>query len=165
MAGTVHAGLAKTFANDDELREELRSQLSGTEFLAIEIFRRAASNLPEAPSSDQPINPYAVGLDPAKWDADRLTEPPEGPPPALPDGPPPGFGAGGPPGGFPPGGFPPGGFPPGGPPGGFPPGGFPPGGGPPKIPAAIRLLMRTPLRKPLMRTMMKRQQRRMQAQG
>ncbi len=168
MVGTVHAGLAKRYANDDELREELRSQLSGTELLAIEIFHRAASKLPEAPSPDQPINPYAVGLDPAKWEADGLMEPPEGPPPSLPGGPPPGFGAGGPPGGFPPGG-PPGGFPPGGPPGGFPPGGppggFPPGGGPPKIPAAIRLLMKTPLRKPLIRTMMKRQQRRMQGQG
>ncbi len=75
MVGTVHSGLAKTYANDDELRAELCSQLRGCEDLAVEIFHRAASTLPEAPAADEPINPYAVGLDPKKWDAEGLIAP------------------------------------------------------------------------------------------
>jgi hypothetical protein len=38
----------------------------------VEIFRRAASALPEPPGHDTPIDPYSVSLDPPRWKADGL---------------------------------------------------------------------------------------------
>lgn len=65
-------GLVKDFPDDDALREELRMQVRNAEAMAVAIFHRAASALPEPPPTDKPVNPYAVGLDPAVWEADGL---------------------------------------------------------------------------------------------
>jgi len=107
------------------------------------MFHRAATALPEPPPTDRPVNPYAVGLKPDKWEADGLFDGPgmtleeankivpgldaiwddsvnpfEGfePPAGVTGGPPPGV-AGGPPPGV-------AGGPPAGRPGGPPPGVF-----------------------------------------
>jgi flavin-dependent dehydrogenase len=109
---------------DAELQEELRSQADCAEALAVALFHKAAALLPEPPDPARAVNPYAVGLEPDRWEEDglfdesgltlekamELTA----------------FPAGGPPGGGPPGGGPPPGV--GGPPGGGPPPGV---GGPP----------------------------------
>ncbi len=58
--------------SDDELREELRSQQRNLEELAVEIFRRAATALPEPPPEDATINAYAISLDPQRWESDGL---------------------------------------------------------------------------------------------
>jgi hypothetical protein len=43
------------------------------EAFAVLAFSRAAQNLGDAaPGEDVKINPYAVGLDPEKWEADGL---------------------------------------------------------------------------------------------
>jgi flavin-dependent dehydrogenase len=68
--------LTKDYPDDDAIREELQSQVRNSEALAVAMFHRAASALPEPPSPDQAVNPYAVGLDPDKWDADGLFEEP-----------------------------------------------------------------------------------------
>jgi flavin-dependent dehydrogenase len=57
---------------DDQIRAEMQGQLEGCERLAVEIFRRAVSALPEGPPEKARINPYGIGLDPARWDADGL---------------------------------------------------------------------------------------------
>jgi flavin-dependent dehydrogenase len=154
-------GIVQEFPNDDALREQIRAHVRNSEAIAVNMFEEASRALAERPERDRPINPYVVGLDPERWEADGLFEGPGlsfeeaqrivfpfdpaamaaagagGPPPGFPPGgPPPGFPPGGPPPGFPPGGPPPG-FPPGGPPPGFgggPPPGFPPGGPPPGFP-------------------------------
>ena len=69
-------GLTKDYPDDDAIREELRTQVRNSEALAVAMFHRAASALPEPPSPDKAVNPYAVGLDPDKWDADGLFEAP-----------------------------------------------------------------------------------------
>jgi len=39
----------------------------------VVLFHRAAQNLGDAaPAADVKINPYAVGLDPGRWEADGL---------------------------------------------------------------------------------------------
>jgi flavin-dependent dehydrogenase len=98
------------YDDDDALREQLRRELQTAEALAVAIFHRAAASLPDPPSPDRAINPYAVGLRPETWDADGLFDAPgltlaEAAPaadgferiwadPAAPDGPPPGRPAG-----------------------------------------------------------------------
>jgi hypothetical protein len=62
--------------DDDSLREELRHQVRNSEAMAVAIFRRAVSAAPEQPPADRPVNPYAVGLNPATWEADGLFEEP-----------------------------------------------------------------------------------------
>ena len=43
------------------------------EAFAVLAFSRAAQNLGDAaPAEDDKINPYAVSLDPARWEADGL---------------------------------------------------------------------------------------------
>ncbi len=150
-------GLIKPLPTDDAIREEIRAEIRNSEAFLVALFNEACKALSEQPPVDRPINPLAVGLDPARWESDGLFDPKGitieqaraacpgfdvlwddsvevpafGPPPgvgAAAGGPPPGIG--GPPGGPPPGvGGPPGGPPPG---VGGPPGGPPPGvGGPP----------------------------------
>ena len=69
-------GLVKEFPDDEALREELRTQVRNAEAMAVGMFHQAARSLPEAPPPDQPINPYAVGLDPKTWEADGLFDSP-----------------------------------------------------------------------------------------
>lgn len=62
--------------SDEQLREELRHQLTTTEAMAVAMFHRAAADLGESPAADDLVNPYAVGLRPERWEADGLYEPP-----------------------------------------------------------------------------------------
>ncbi len=124
-------GLVKEYPDDESLLEELRTQVRNAEAMAVAIFNQAAKALPDGgPPTDRPLNPYALSLDPQRWEADGLFEAPGitieqaraaivgldglwdsslalagGPPPGVGGGPPPGV-AGGPPlgaGGPPPG--------------------------------------------------------------
>ena len=70
------AALVKDFPDDDALREELRTQIRNSEGMAVAMFHLAAQSLPEKPPEDKPINPYAVGLDPDRWEADGLYDSP-----------------------------------------------------------------------------------------
>jgi len=72
MVRMVFTALATEFPNDQAVRREFQEQLRGLEDLAIEIFRRAALALPEQPPADAAINPYALGLDPQRWEAEGL---------------------------------------------------------------------------------------------
>ena len=55
------------------MRERLRSTAELMEGFAVMAFHRAAQNLGDAaPSEDEKINPYAVSLDPDRWEADGL---------------------------------------------------------------------------------------------
>jgi hypothetical protein len=75
LLSEAFAALAREYENDEALREELRRQLQSSEQWAVDIFRKAASTLPNAPGADTPVNPYAVGLDPQKWEANGLLDP------------------------------------------------------------------------------------------
>jgi len=124
--------------DDDQLRAKLKRQARSAEAMAVAIFHKAASILPETPDPERPVNPYAVSLHPENWDADGLYDGEAGltleeaneiaqgvqsffldaiaaglvgPPGGPPGGPPAGVGAGGRPGG-PPGGPPAGAGPP-----------------------------------------------------
>lgn len=65
--------LVREFPDDDSIRAELRGHLEKTEGTAADIFRYAAQFLPDgAPPEDRKINPYAISLDPERWEADGL---------------------------------------------------------------------------------------------
>lgn len=69
-------GVMKDYPSDDALRQKVRDDVRAAEFLAVALFHQAARDLPNSPATDRPINPYAVGLDPERWEADGLYEPP-----------------------------------------------------------------------------------------
>jgi flavin-dependent dehydrogenase len=59
--------------DDDALRARFAENSDLLESLAVVIFHKAASALPDgAPEADRKINPYAVSLDPSGWEADGL---------------------------------------------------------------------------------------------
>ncbi len=67
-----HLDMAGDF-DDEGLRERLRSTAELMEGFAVMAFHRAAQNLGDAaPGEDEKINPYAVSLDPDRWEADGL---------------------------------------------------------------------------------------------
>jgi flavin-dependent dehydrogenase len=70
------AGLEKDYPGDDALREQLSGHVRVSEGMLVVMFHRAAKALPDGPSADRPINPYAVGLDPESWEADGLFDSP-----------------------------------------------------------------------------------------
>jgi flavin-dependent dehydrogenase len=150
IAGLI--GLVKPYPDDDAIRAELKAEIANSEAMAIALFAKAAAALPEPPPTNRPINPYAISLDPDRWEADGLftdegmtidqaravTNGIDGlwDPSVVPPGPPPGFGpppgVGGPGGPLPGMGGPPGVGPGGPPPGmGEPPPGMGGPGGPP----------------------------------
>ncbi len=63
-------GLVKEYT-DDELRETVRRQVKTSEALAVVFVHRAARALSAPPPPDARINPYAVSLDPPRWDRDE----------------------------------------------------------------------------------------------
>jgi hypothetical protein len=65
-------GLVKDYPDDEALREEIRKQVKTCEAIAVAMFHKAASALPEPPDPDVAVNPYVVGLDPRKWESDGL---------------------------------------------------------------------------------------------
>ena len=67
-----HVDMAGGF-DDEKVRERLASTVALMEGFAVLAFHRAATNLGDAaPGEDEKINPYAVSLDPARWEADGL---------------------------------------------------------------------------------------------
>ena len=67
-----HVDMAGGF-DDATLKAKLASTAELMEALAVVLFHRAAQNLGDAaPAADVKINPYAVGLDPGRWEADGL---------------------------------------------------------------------------------------------
>jgi flavin-dependent dehydrogenase len=78
MMGTFPAmveslmALEKEYPDDNALREQLRDHVSNSEAILVSFFHRAARALPDPPPAEQPINPYAVGLNPETWEADGL---------------------------------------------------------------------------------------------
>jgi flavin-dependent dehydrogenase len=70
------AALEAHYPNDDAIREQVSGHVRNSEAMLVSFFHRAARTLPEPPSPDRAINPYAVGLDPEKWEADGLFESP-----------------------------------------------------------------------------------------
>jgi hypothetical protein len=59
--------------DDETLKEKLASTADLMEAYAVLAFSRAAKSLPDGPpDEDQKINPYAISLDPGRWEADGL---------------------------------------------------------------------------------------------
>jgi flavin-dependent dehydrogenase len=67
-----HEDLERPF-DDDALAAQLAANADLMEAYAVLAFHRAAQNLGDlAPGEDERINPYAVSLDPDRWEADGL---------------------------------------------------------------------------------------------
>jgi hypothetical protein len=59
--------------DDETLKARLSANADLMEAFAVLAFHRAATNLGDAaPGEDEKINPYAVSLDPDRWEADGL---------------------------------------------------------------------------------------------
>jgi hypothetical protein len=67
-----HLDMAGGF-DDETLKAKLASTADLMEAFAVVVFHRAAQGLGDAaPGEDERINPYAVSLDPGRWEADGL---------------------------------------------------------------------------------------------
>jgi flavin-dependent dehydrogenase len=67
-----HEDLEREF-DDDALAARIAANADLMEAYAVLAFHKAASALPGGgPGEDEKINPYAVGLDPERWEADGL---------------------------------------------------------------------------------------------
>jgi hypothetical protein len=65
--------LVDDFPDDDAIRAQVREHREKTEGTAADIFRYAAQFLPDGPPpDDREVNPYAISLDPDRWEADGL---------------------------------------------------------------------------------------------
>ena len=79
LVGVIREGFIAPLKEytDDELRATIAGQVRVTEALAVAIFHKAAGNtLPDPPSPDVPVNPYAVSLIPDEWEARGLHDNP-----------------------------------------------------------------------------------------
>ena len=67
-----HVDMAGGF-DDETVKQKLASTAELMEVFAVLVFHRAATNLGDAaPGEDEKINPYAISLDPDRWEADGL---------------------------------------------------------------------------------------------
>ena len=67
-----HEDLVRDF-DDDALAAQLAANADLMEAYAVLAFHKAAASLPDgAPGEDETINPYAVSLDPDRWEGDGL---------------------------------------------------------------------------------------------
>jgi flavin-dependent dehydrogenase len=62
--------------DDAALNDVLEQNRGFSEALAVIMFHRAGRLLVQKPDPERPINPYAVGLDPGRWEADGLYDAP-----------------------------------------------------------------------------------------
>lgn len=63
--------------DSDALKAKIRENVDICEAIAVLYFDKAASLLPDAPArNDREINPYGISLQPERWEADGLFEPP-----------------------------------------------------------------------------------------
>jgi flavin-dependent dehydrogenase len=70
--GMRHVELTSNL-DDDALKAKIAEDRKLMEAVAVAVFHKAASALPDgAPDPDTKINPYAVSLDPERWEADGL---------------------------------------------------------------------------------------------
>jgi flavin-dependent dehydrogenase len=59
--------------DDESLKQRMKDNADLLEAFAVLAFNRAAQNLGDAaPGEDEKINPYAVSLDPGRWESDGL---------------------------------------------------------------------------------------------
>jgi flavin-dependent dehydrogenase len=58
--------------DDDALRAKIKEQREIAEAMAVAIFHKAAEVLPTQPDPSKPVNPYAVSLDPDRWESDGV---------------------------------------------------------------------------------------------
>ena len=65
-------GLVKEYPDDDALLEELRDELLNSEAIAVAIFKQRRRALPERLPGDRPVNPYALSMDPSRWESDGV---------------------------------------------------------------------------------------------
>jgi hypothetical protein len=69
-----HVDMAGDF-DDDTVKAKLAATADMMEAFAVLAFSRAAQNLGDAaPGEDEKINPYAISLDPDRWEADGLLD-------------------------------------------------------------------------------------------
>jgi hypothetical protein len=74
--GMRHVELPSNF-DDDALQAKIAEDRELMEAVAVAVFHKAAQSLPEGgPGPETEINPYAVGLDPDRWESDGLYEEP-----------------------------------------------------------------------------------------
>jgi flavin-dependent dehydrogenase len=57
--------------DEDALRERIGENLTLLERMVAEMFRKAAQLVGGVPD-DRPVNPYAISMDPSRWEADGL---------------------------------------------------------------------------------------------
>ena len=70
--GLRHVELAAGF-DDEALKAKVAENADLYEAVATLIFRKAAESLPEgAPDPEQKVNPYAISLQPDRWESDGL---------------------------------------------------------------------------------------------
>jgi flavin-dependent dehydrogenase len=65
--------------SDDEFAKKLREDLENLEEMSCEVFWMAVKDLPDPPEQ-RPINPYAISMDPSRWEADGLFDATQSPP-------------------------------------------------------------------------------------
>ena len=62
--------------DDERLRAQLAENIELYEALAVTMFAKAVESLPSTAGTEldleAPINPYAISLDPKRWEADGL---------------------------------------------------------------------------------------------
>jgi flavin-dependent dehydrogenase len=72
--GLRHVELALDF-DDEALKAKIKEDADLVEAVATLVFRKAAESLPEGPPDpDEKVNPYAISLDPDRWEADGLLD-------------------------------------------------------------------------------------------
>jgi hypothetical protein len=70
--GMRHVELAANF-DDDALKAKIAENADLYEAVAVAIFHKAAESLPDgAPDPERKINPYAISLQPDRWEEDGL---------------------------------------------------------------------------------------------
>ncbi len=69
-------GVLMAELDDEGIRDALRWQVTIAEAMSVVFFHRAAEALDEPPAEDKPVNPYAVGLKPERWESEGLFEGP-----------------------------------------------------------------------------------------
>jgi flavin-dependent dehydrogenase len=70
--GLRHVELGMDF-DDEALKAKIKEDADLVEAVATLVFRKAAESLPDgAPDPEEKVNPYAISLDPGRWEADGL---------------------------------------------------------------------------------------------
>jgi flavin-dependent dehydrogenase len=68
-------GMAREYS-DEELRGAIQRNVQVCEALSVAYFHLAAEKLAERPPEDRPLNPYAIGLQPERWEEEGMFDAP-----------------------------------------------------------------------------------------